>query len=70
MTWQHIVVTQPSRPHEVPMNIPLIIRAQMGRQVISELLVGQYDIAPTILDYVGYGDVKFENSLAGVFVRD
>ena len=62
--WQHIVVTQPSRPHEVPMNIPLIIRAPDGKGAgkVSELLVGQYDIAPTILDYVGYGDVKFENS--------
>ncbi|MEK9543942.1 MAG: sulfatase/phosphatase domain-containing protein, partial [Luminiphilus sp.] len=62
--WQHTVVTKPSSPYETPMNIPLIIRTPRGEQAgkVSPLLIGQYDIAPTILELLGFGEVSFANS--------
>ena len=62
--WQHTVVTKPSSPFETPMNIPLIIRAPEAAAAgsVSDLLIGQYDIAPTILDLLGYADIPFANS--------
>lgn len=62
--WQHTVVTTPSSMYETAMNVPLIIRhpgrIEAGRT--SSLLIGQYDLPVTILDYVGMGDVSFDNS--------
>ena len=62
--WQHTVVTTPSSMYETAMNVPLIIRhpglVQAGR--VSDLLIGQYDIPVTILDYLGLGEVRFANS--------
>ena len=62
--WQHTIVTTPSSMYESAMNIPLIIRhpdkIEAGRT--SDLLIGQYDIPVTILDYAGMGDVRLENS--------
>ena len=62
--WQHTVVTKPSSPYETPMNIPLIIRTPRGEQAgkVSPLLIGQYDIAPTILELLGFSEVSFANS--------
>ena len=62
--WQHTIVTKPSSMYETAMNIPLIIRqpGSIKAAQISEELIGQYDIPVTILDYVGYGDVKLDNS--------
>jgi arylsulfatase A-like enzyme len=62
--WQHTIVTKPSSMYETAMNIPLIIRqpGSIKAAQISEKLIGQYDIPVTILDYVGYGDVKLDNS--------
>jgi arylsulfatase A-like enzyme len=53
------------------MRIPLIIRHRgviRGGQV-SNLMVGQYDFMPTILDYVGFGDVPIEGSPGRSFRR-
>ena len=62
--WQHTVVTTPSSMYETAMNIPLIIRhpdnIKAGKT--SDLLIGQYDIPVTILDYLEMGEVRFENS--------
>ena len=62
--WQHTVVTNPSNLHETAMNVPLIVRhpgsVPAGKK--SEALLGQYDIAATLLDYVGIHDASFENS--------
>ena len=62
--WQHTVVTTPSSMYETAMNVPLIVRhpGNIKAGQVSELLIGQYDIPATILDYVGMGDVRFENS--------
>ena len=62
--WQHTVVTTPSSMYETAMNVPLIIRRpghiKPGRT--NDMLIGQYDVPVTILDYVGMGEVKFDNS--------
>ena len=62
--WQHAVVTTPTNLYETAMHVPLIFRhpgkVERGRK--SDTLVGQYDLAATILDYVGIDDVAFENS--------
>ena len=62
--WQHTVVTTPSSMYETAMNIPLIIRhpGRIKAGQTSDRLIGQYDIPVTILDYIGMGDVKLENS--------
>ena len=62
--WQHTVVTTPSSMYETAMNIPLIIRhpGKITAGRTSDLLIGQYDLPVTILDYVGMGEVRFEKS--------
>ncbi len=62
--WQHTVVTTPSSMYETAMNVPLIIRhtGRINAGQTSDLLVGQYDIPVTILDYLGMGAVRFDNS--------
>ena len=67
--WQHTVVTTPSSMYETAMNIPLIVRHPDNIKAgqVSELLIGQYDIPVTILDYVGLGDVTFGNSPGNSF---
>ena len=74
--WTHPVVTSPSRIHEIAMNIPLIVRhpgrIPAGRS--TDALIGQYDILPTILDYVDVDDVELADSpgksFAGILVGD
>jgi arylsulfatase A-like enzyme len=62
--WQHTIVTKPSSMYETAMNIPLIVRhtKAIAAQQTSDELIGQYDLPVTLLDYVGYGDVKLANS--------
>lgn len=62
--WQHTIVTTPSNLYEAALNIPLIIRhpGAIAAGGTNELLVGQYDLPTTILDYLGIDDVAFENS--------
>ena len=68
--WEHITVTTPSSPYDTAMNIPLIVRQPStidgGR--VSDALIGQYDIAATILDYLGIDNVTFDNSPGASFV--
>ena len=68
--WEHITLTTPSSPYDTAMNIPLIVRQpgaiDGGR--VSEALIGQYDIAATILDYLDIDDVRFDNSPGESFV--
>lgn len=62
--WQHTVTTTPSNLYEAAMNIPLILRhpGVIKAGAATEMLVGQYDLPVTILDYLGINDVKLENS--------
>lgn len=62
--WQHTIVTSPSNLYEAALNIPLIIRSpgKVNSGLDSDLMIGQYDLPVTILDYLGIKDVKFDNS--------
>jgi arylsulfatase A-like enzyme len=62
--WQHTIVTTPSNLYEAALNIPLIIRhpGTVAAGETSDMLIGQYDLPVTILDYLGIDDVEFENS--------
>ena len=62
--WQHTVVTTPSSMYETAMNIPLIVRhpGRIKAGQTSDTLIGQYDVPVTILDYLGMGEVRFDNS--------
>ena len=62
--WGHVMTPFPSRPYDVAMNIPLIIRYpdRVPAGTINSDLIGQYDLAPTILELAGVTDVVFEDS--------
>jgi arylsulfatase A-like enzyme len=62
--WGHTDGTFPASLYDAPMNVPLIARypGVIGKAEVSDLLVGQYDLMPTILDMAGFGDVEIENS--------
>lgn len=68
--WQHTVVTSPANLYEAALNIPLIIRhpGKIKPGTKMDILVGQYDLPVTVLDYLGVHDVKFENSPGSSFV--
>lgn len=62
--WGHTANTYPSHLYDAGLHIPLIVR-QPGRVAsgaVSDLLVSQYDLAPTLMDYLGFDDVEFANS--------
>ncbi|MHB8895997.1 MAG: sulfatase family protein [Candidatus Geothermincolia bacterium] len=50
--------------YEQNMNIPFIVRhtGSIEPDRVPDVLVSEYDIFPTILDYIGFGDVEIENS--------
>lgn len=62
--WGHTISTSPSHLYEAALRVPLIIRhpGRIASGKSSELLIGQYDIMSTILDYVGFSDVEVPNS--------
>jgi len=62
--WGHTIFTTPAHLYDAAMNIPLIFRqpGTIARNIVSDLMIGQYDLMPTILAYAGFGDVKIENS--------
>ncbi len=62
--WQHNIVTTPSNLYEAALNIPLIVRhpEQIEAGSSTDMLVGQYDLPTTILDYLGFADVTLEGS--------
>jgi arylsulfatase A-like enzyme len=68
--WQHAIVTKPSSMYETAMHVPLIVRhsGSIPKGLKSDALIGQYDVPVTLLDYIGYGDVKLENSPGKSFV--
>jgi arylsulfatase A-like enzyme len=62
--WGHTDGTFPASLYDAPMNVPLIARypGVIGEAEVSDLLVGQYDLMPTILDMAGFGDVEIDDS--------
>ena len=69
--WEHTVVTTPSNLYETAMNVPLIFRhlASIDGGRKTDVLVAQYDLPATILEYVGIEHVKLENSPGESFAR-
>ena len=68
--WHHTTATSPSNLYEAALNIPLIVR-HLGSTPAGEtrdVLIGQYDLPATILDYLGFGEVEFEGSPGRSFV--
>ena len=61
--WGHTDNTFPASTYDTAMNIPLIVRypnvVEQGK--VSDMLVGQYDFMPTILDMAGI-NVEIANS--------
>lgn len=51
--WGHTMDTSPSHLYDAGLHIPLIMRqpGSIPAGSVSDLLVGQYDLAPTLLDY-------------------
>ena len=68
--WQHAIVTKPSSMYETSVNVPLIVRHKgtIPEGIISEALIGQYDVPVTLLDYAGFADVELPNSPGLSFV--
>jgi arylsulfatase A-like enzyme len=61
--WGHTDYSFPASLYDTPMNIPLIARypGVIEKGQVSDLLIGQYDLMPTILDMAGF-DVEIANS--------
>ena len=60
----HTITTSPSNLYDIVMNVPLIF-SQPGiieSNQTNDILVSQIDFAPTILEYVGINNTKFDNS--------
>ncbi len=59
----HTNFTVPSSLYDAVLNVPLIVRQPgiVSPDRVSDLMIGQYDIMPTILDCAGYGNVEIAN---------
>jgi len=57
-------LTLPSSLYDCLMNVPFIIRqpGTINSNQVSDLMIGQYDIMPTILDKAGFGNVTIDNT--------
>lgn len=60
----HTNYTIPASLYDCVMNVPLIIRqpGTIYSNQVSDLMIGQYDIMPTILDHAGFGNVTIDNT--------
>lgn len=55
--WTHTILSQPSTLNETAFHIPLIVKLpKQNKSKVVDELIGQYDIAPTILDLAGIND--------------
>jgi len=62
-TWGHTIWFTPAHLYETAVRIPLLVvdpRGATGRT--SRRLVGQYDLAPTLVELVGFDGVVFDGS--------
>ena len=62
--WGHTIMFSPAHLYDVGLNVPFIVRhtGTIEPNQVNDMMIGQYDLVPTIVDYLGYGDVNFENS--------
>ena len=67
-TWGHTIWFTPAELHEETVRIPLVVRTPRGLSGrVSRRLVGQYDLAPTLLDLLAIDDVAFAHSPGSSF---
>lgn len=68
--WGNSSASLPTTAYDENMHIPLIFRhpGNIAAGKRSELLINQFDIAPTVLDYVGMNDKKMTGSPGRSFV--
>jgi arylsulfatase A-like enzyme len=67
-SWGHTIWFTPARLYDETVRVPLIVvHPHGGAGSVSERLVGQYDMAPTLLELAGVNDVAFENSAGRSF---
>jgi len=61
--WGHTDYSFPASLYDTPMNIPLIARypGVIEKKQVSDLLIGQYDLMPTLLDRAGF-EIEIANS--------
>jgi arylsulfatase A-like enzyme len=70
-TWGHAIWFTPAEMHEETVHIPLIVRDPRGSAGrVSSRLVGQYDLAPTLLELLSIGEASFENSPGRSFAAE
>ena len=62
--WGHSIMFSPAHLYDVGLNVPFIVRhsGTIEPNQVNDMMIGQYDLVPTIIDYLGYGDVTIENS--------
>jgi arylsulfatase A-like enzyme len=62
--WSGAPMTFPAVMYDQNFNIPLIMRHKgtIKTRSVSDMLVSEYDLMATILDYVGYPDIVIPNS--------
>ncbi|MDG2303985.1 MAG: sulfatase-like hydrolase/transferase [Candidatus Binatia bacterium] len=68
--WGHTIWRSPAHLFDEAMRIPLIIVDPGGFSGVSETLVGQYDMASTLLELAGVKDVQFEGSPGRSFAAE
>jgi arylsulfatase A-like enzyme len=69
--WGHTIWFVPSHLYEEALHVPLIVVDPRGRKgATSDRLVGQYDVAPTILELAGVRGVAFESSPGSSFAGE
>jgi arylsulfatase A-like enzyme len=62
--WTHTIATIPSTLYTTALRVPFIVKPSGGKKwdPVNDMMIGQYDIPITITDYLGFGDVVYENS--------
>jgi len=62
--WGHPPFTTPAYMYDTTFNVPLIFRQPGTIEPfrVNDMVIGQYDFMPTILDYAGFGDVEIAHS--------
>ena len=62
--WGNTSWSFPFTAHNINMQIPLIIRhsGKISAGMLSERFINQYDVFPTLLDYVGLRDLNIANT--------
>jgi arylsulfatase A-like enzyme len=68
--WCQAFLTYPSNLYDFQVRVPLYVRqtGSIKPGQVSDMLISEVDLLPTILDYVGLGDLKINNGTGKSFV--